>query len=128
MKMRNAFFRNVFYACISVLTVIGLICGIAVSAHGKSDIDGRQMDEYLDEKAGEYRVRIRKCLDDEAFENAGITMTYVTDHRSETRTYTVLLHHRKFASLTQCEKEDLEAQIGDMAFEEKGCEFEIILD
>ncbi len=120
--------RNIIYAVISILTVLGLICGIAASAHGKSDIDAIQTDEYLDERAGEYCREIREYLNDEAFLNAGITMTYVTDEGAGTRTYTILLHHKKFDSLTLKEKETISDRIGKMAFFEENCGFEVIFD
>ena len=77
--------------------------------------------------AGEYKSSLRVYLEEEGYENAGITLTYVSLKDGE-RTYTALIHHRRFASLSDAEKDAFSESLEMLGRDLTGCEVCVVYD
>lgn len=70
----------------------------------------------------EYREEVRRTLEEQGYDDCGITMTRVTA-ADGSREYKVLLHHRKFEKLTTQEKNAVTAALSEMEFGDGVCKF-----
>ncbi len=120
--------RNVLYGTVSVLVVLGILLGISISARGGSDVAEREKDMFYRNCVSGYGSRIRTYLAEEGFENAGLNITFTTDKECDARNYTVRIHHGRFRFMGEEEKNILETDIREMAFDDDDCGFEVVLD
>jgi|GEM_PF-1852668 len=119
--------KNTVYAVLSVILVIGLLVGFTFVSSGATDTTDDARNEYLKARTDEYKTLIRDYLKGSPFENAGVNVTYVTGKESK-RTYSVKIHHKRFASMANEEKQELVENITGLSFYDPDCTFEVIFD
>lgn len=111
-----------FTIAISVicLTVtVFCVLGIMMGKNGRVD---RPEEKQYREMEKSYVSEIRKLLEEEGYENSGITMTWVTDETGE-RIYTVTIHHGRIDKLSKAEKRALMEECRAIEFPDKECGF-----
>ena len=119
--------KNIVYGILSVVLVIGLLIGFTFVSSGASDTSAEARCEYLKARTDEYKAIIRDYIRESPYENAGVTVTYVTEG-DRARVYSVRLHHRIFESMSNEEKQELSANIAGLSFYDPDCTFEVIFD
>ncbi|MBR1862029.1 MAG: hypothetical protein IJ796_09270 [Lachnospiraceae bacterium] len=119
--------REAVYGIVSLIMAAAIVLGFVLVVNGQTDRKQMEKDMYLKSRTAEYKSLVREYLEEESFHNAGVTLTYVTGEE-DTRVYSVKLHHKRFASLSDIEKSYIEKDIEDMGFSCEGCSFEVILE
>ena len=122
---------NITAIICGILTTFLVICIViaavpAVCRAGESRNEKLE-DEAFRELAGEYKASLRDYLEEKGYENAGITLTYVSLKDGE-RTYTALIHHRRFASLSDAEKDTFSESLEMLGRDLTGCEVCVVYD
>ena len=104
-----------------IIAAVPAVCRAGESRNEKLE------DEAFREMADEYKSSLRNYLEEEGYENAGITLTYVS-LKEGGRTYTALIHHRRLASLSDTEKDDFSESLEKLGCDLTGCEVCIVFD
>ncbi len=96
-----------------ILSGIIIFCTTqTVLAQGKSN---QMMDaKYYRRIEQDYVKRVRVYLNEEGYENSGVTLTKVIESDGE-RTYTLKIHHKRMDYLDVWEKEVLKAELFERA-------------
>lgn len=123
MREENAFRRNVsFVIAVMVSVLTALFCAKeTVMSQGRSDVKGKK--SYYAAMEAEYRADMEKVLEEEGYAGSGITVRWVSGNE-ETRTYTVMIHHRRIDYLDENEKEDLVHKLVETEFIDEKCSFQ----
>lgn len=111
-----------FTVIFSIALILVIAFCITGTVNSQSSHTSRIEEKYYREMEASYVKEIRALLEDEGYENCGITMTYIIDE-SGTRTYTVTIHHGLIDKLSREKKQDLLAECGEIAFPDKECGF-----
>ncbi len=104
-----------------IIAAVPAVCRAGESRNEKLE------DEAFREMADEYKSSLRNYLEEEGYENAGITLTYVS-LKEGGRTYTALIHHRRLASLSDTEKDTFSESLEMLGNDLTGCEVCIVFD
>ncbi len=104
-----------------IIAAVPAVCRAGESRNEKLE------DEAFREKADEYKASLRDYLEEEGYENAGITLTFVA-LKEGGRTYTALIHHRRLASLSDTEKDHFSESLKMLGSDLTGCEVCIVFD
>ncbi len=104
-----------------IIAAVPAVCRAGESRNEKLE------DEAFREMADEYKSSLRNYLEGEGYENAGITLTYVS-LKEGGRTYTALIHHRRLASLSDTEKDTFSESLEMLGCNLTGCEVCIVFD
>ncbi len=104
-----------------IIAAVPAVCRAGESRNEKLE------DEAFHEMADEYKASLRDYLEEEGYENAGITLTYVS-LKEGGRTYTALIHHRRLASLSDTEKDNFSESLEMLGSDLTGCEVCIVFD
>ena len=108
--------------------VICIIIAAVPAVCRAGEVRNEQMEgEAFREMADEYKSSLRNYLEEEGYENAGITLTYVS-LKEGGRTYTALIHHRRLASLSDTEKDGFSKGLEKLGCDMTGCEVCIVFD
>lgn len=104
-----------------IIAAVPAVCRAGESRNEKLE------DEAFREAAAEYKSSLREYLGEEGYENAGITLTYVSLKDGE-RTYTALIHHRRLTALSDAEKDTFSKRLEMLGCDLTGCEVCIVFD
>lgn len=110
-------------------TIILILCSaffITKTVRGQVDSETAANEKYYRVLEQEYVSEIRKYLNEQGFENSGVTLTRVVDECGD-RDYQVTLHHEYLKKLSAEERERIFSEIRALAFQEDGCIFQIKL-
>ncbi len=69
-----------------------------------------------------YVERARRVLEEAGLDRAGVMLEY-TQGADQTRSYTLYVHHKRWERLGEQEKDRLEKQLEDCAFDGENCVF-----
>ncbi len=112
---------STFLVICIIIAAVPAVCRAGESRNEKLE------DEAFREMADEYKASLRVYLEEEGYENAGITLTYISLKDGE-RTYTALIHHRRFASLSDAEKDTFSESLEMLGRDLTGCEVCVVYD
>lgn len=104
---------------ILISTMISCIKATAMSM-GNRERAGEN--HYYAELERDYVDRTQRFLEEEGYHNCGVNMLRVTN-QDGSREYKILLHHRRFESMSAEEKTQFEKILGDMEFQDAACSF-----
>ena len=124
MMMNSA--KNITFIAATIILVLCSAFFITKTVQGQSDTDVVAKERYYHALEQEYVSRIRAYLNEQGFENSGVTLTRVVDEQGS-REYQVMLHHKYLERLSEEECQAIFEEIEGMAFEEDGCIFQINL-
>jgi len=116
------------YAFISVTILLILVSTFFITGtvQSQSVKNPGETERYYQELEKEYVRDIRDYLNANGYENSGVTLTCTVDEEGN-REYRVTLHHKYLEKLSGPERENIFAEIADMAFWQNGCIFRINL-
>lgn len=123
--MKNSVKNMVFIAT----TIVLILCSaffITKTVCGQVDEDVIASEKYYRVQEQEYVREIRSYLNEQGFENSGVTLTRIVDEQGN-REYQITLHHEYLEKMPAEEREDIFEEIKALAFEVNGCIFQIKL-
>lgn len=123
--MRNTTKNITFIAATIVLILISAFF-ITKTVRGQADHEMMACEKYYQVLEQEYVSEIRAYLNEQGFENSGVTLTRVVDEQG-VREYRITLHHKHLEKLSMEERNEIFGEIKNMAFENDGCIFQINL-
>ncbi len=118
--------RNVVFVLFTMLLVLGLamfVSGTALSQSNEKVVADEAGLRSLEQK---YISDIRTYLEEQGFQNSGVTLTWIME-ADGSRSYEVALHHKGIAELSVAEQEVLLAEVQELAFWTAGCNFHVNL-
>ncbi|MBQ9142631.1 MAG: hypothetical protein IJX63_12740 [Lachnospiraceae bacterium] len=118
--------RNLLMVVFTVLLVLGLAMFVSGTVLSQSE-EKLAIDEAgLRVLEREYVQEIREYLDSQGFQDSGVTLTWVMKEDG-TRSYEVALYHKNMNKLSDEAREELYRMVEALAFEVKGCYFQVNL-
>lgn len=123
---RSNVLKNIAFTTVTVLLI--LISAFFISGTVQSQASGRlHVDEsFYQDLEKEYVKEVRAYLNEQGFENSGVTLTRVVDEQGK-REYSLTLHHKYLDSLSAEEIDAIFEEIEDMAFQAEDCSFRVSL-
>ena len=123
MREESTFRRNAaFIIAVIVSVLVVLFCAKeTVMSQGRSDV--KEKKSYYAAMEAEYRADMKKVLEEEGYTGSGITVRWVSENEG-TRTYTVMIHHRRIDYLDENEKENLVHKLVKTEFTDEKCSFQ----
>ena len=123
MREESMFRRNAAFIIAVILSVlVVLFCAKeTVMSQGRSDV--KEKKSYYAAMEAEYRADMKKVLEEEGYAGSGITVRWVSENEG-TRTYMVMIHHRRIDYLDENEKENLVHKLVETEFTDEKCSFQ----
>ena len=115
---------GIIAAALLAAVIIALIPIVSRAEESKNQLI---VDETYSRLADEYKADLREYLEDAGYENAGITLTYVS-LKDGARTYTALIHHRRLSGLEKAQADILSAELEETGRCVMGCDVTIAFD
>ena len=117
--------KQFLYAVVTVVLVLilaGSVCGIVL---GKTQHTGEAEHTAAYQILEEiYVEQVREVLKQEGLSSAGVTLTYERD-REGFRSYTLEIHHHRFAGLQPQQIAELEKEMEALFFDGKDCDIKM---
>lgn len=110
------------FGVIIVLLVLVIVFCVKGTVFSMENNERAKANRYYAVLEDEYLEEARQLLEEQGYNNCGVTMTRITEADGR-REYTVLLHHRKFENLSAEEKSEVISSLTDMEFDSGICKF-----
>ena len=123
--MRSTTKNITFIAATFILILISAFF-MTKTVRGQVDHELAACEKYYQVLEQEYVSEIRAYLNEQGFENSGVTLTRIIDEQG-IREYQITLHHRYLEKLSTEDRDAIFTAIKNMAFENTGCIFQINL-
>ena len=114
---------NISFVITVMLSVLVVLFCTKETVIGQSRTDLKRQKQYYAVKEEEYRSGMRRMLTDKGYTNSGITIRWVLEDEG-TRTYTVLIHHKRIDRLDAGEREELIRELEKTEFVDEYCSFQ----
>ena len=114
--------RNILFGATTVLLVIMILFCTSQTVMSKEKADVRSQKQYYAAIEQEYLSEMKQMLSDLGYANSGVTIRWVSDE-SGSRSYTVMIHHKKINYLSVQEKELLQEELAKTEFVDENCIF-----
>ena len=114
---------NISFVITVMLSVLVVLFCTKETVIGQSRTDLKRQKQYYAAKEEEYRAGMRRMLTDKGYTNSGITIRWVLEDEG-TRTYTVLIHHKRIDRLDAGEREELIRELEKTEFVDEYCSFQ----
>lgn len=118
--------KDVLFVLFTMVLVLCIAFFIDATVVGQEDGKVTVDEEYFRVLEHEYVKSVRCFLTEQGYENSGVNLTMVADADGN-RDYSLQLHHKKMAALTEVQLAELFAAIEEMSFHVAGCSFEVQL-
>jgi len=118
--------KNITFIAATIALVLISAFFITKTVRGQADHEMIACEKYYQVLEQEYVSEIRVYLNEQGFENSGVTLTRVLDEKG-IREYRITLHHKYLEKLSEEERNEIFGAIKNMAFENTGCIFRINL-
>lgn len=118
--------RNIMFAVFTAALILISAFFVAGTVQSQTADQCPANETYFQALEKDYISRIRKYLEVQGFENAGVTMTRIVDAEGN-REYTILVHHRYLEKLSAEALADIFREIEENGFAEDGCIFQVNL-
>lgn len=99
---------TVLLAGIIAFSVVGTV-------NSQVDIGEKEREQFYLVKEKEFRQDIREFLQQEGYQNSGVTVTRVVE-ADGTRNYTVTVHHERIDDMDEAAREHLRTALSKIAF------------
>ena len=123
-NLSNRIAKEAGFILFTVLLVLGLALFISETAMSQSDGNISVDEQHFQALEQEYVQEIRVYLEEQGFQNSGVSLTRIVE-ADGSRSYQVLLHHKGLKKLTASEQEALLEAVEELAFRVAGCNFQI---
>lgn len=110
------------FGIITLFLVFVISLCVTGTVQSRSSAEGERDRTNYHAVEKDFRRQIRNILEEEGFGECGITMTW-TSAEAGSRSYQVLIHHRKFAGMDGQEREQLAERLAACEFDHSQCEF-----
>lgn len=110
------------FVIITILLVLVILFCMKSTVISKGNGEHAQENHYYLGLEQEYVRNAKIFLNEQGFENCGVTMTRVTN-QDGTREYTVQIHHRKLERMAEEDKTVLRNSLSQTEFGENTCTF-----
>ena len=117
--------KQFLYAVVTVVLVLilaGSVCGIVLGKTQHTEADRSAAAYQILEEI--YVEQVREVLVQEGLSSAGVMLTYERD-REGFRSYTLEIHHHRFAGFEPGQLAELGAVMGDLLFDGKDCDIKM---
>lgn len=113
----------------SIAFIIVTVCLVLFSAfcitgtvYSQSRVSERELEMYYREKEKEMVREVREYLNQEGYENSGVTLTRVAEADGG-REYTLTVHHGRINRMDEEDRENLKKELSAFDFEAANCTF-----
>lgn len=106
----------IFTAILLLITTFGAAGTVMGKDSGRLEVQN----SYYHDMEKEYVKETRACLKELGYENAGVSMTMVTNQDGSHK-YTVSIHHKSINRMKEQDKQSLLNQLKQIKFPEKNC-------
>ena len=110
------------FVAVTILLVLITAFFCVGTVMSRTDLDARELEEYYLAKEQELTREIREVLEENGFENSGVTVTRVVE-TDGSRLYTVTVHHGRIDDMCDEEREKLLEELKGINFEDERCSF-----
>ena len=114
--------KNNFFTAASIFLIFVILFCSTETVMSQNKTDDRRTRQYYAEMEEEYRTNISQMLDEKGFINSGVNIRWVSDEDG-TRTYTVIIHHRRINALDDKDKDELLHELAELEFVDENCSF-----
>ena len=118
--------KNITFIAATIVLIIISAFFITKTVRGEVDHEMIACEKYYQVLEQEYASEIRAYLNEQGFENSGVTLTRIIDEQG-IRKYQITLHHKYLEKLSPEERAAIFETIKNMAFGNTGCIFRINL-
>ena len=118
--------KDVLFVLFTIVLILCIAFFIDATVEGQEEGKVTVDEEYYKVLESEYVKNVRCFLTEQGYENSGVNLTMVADAEGN-RSYSLQLHHKKLANLTEAQQEELFEAVKEMSFQVVGCSFEVCL-
>ncbi len=118
--------KNITFIASTIALILISAFFVTKTVRGQEDRETIACEKYYQVLEQEYVSEIRAYLNEQGFENSGVTLTRIIDEQG-VREYQITLHHKYLEKLSMEERNEIFDVIKNMAFENAGCIFQINL-
>lgn len=120
--IKNIPTKRIFLILSTLLLIFVIFFCTSQTVMSRSKADAGRRHKYYAAMEKEYQSEMERLLHEKGYANCGINIRWISDGEGS-RTYTVMLHHRKLYTLDGSEKEELLKELSGTEFSEEGCTF-----
>lgn len=119
----KAYIRNNLLFCIVTVVLSMFIAScISITALGQSSLNDEETEKNFHLKEQEMLERVRAYLNDNGYQNSGVTLTRMVDGNGY-RTYTLTIHHDRIDFMDEEGRSELKSKLAEFNFPADGCSF-----
>lgn len=116
--------KNLNFAIATMFLMTLIVVMMALTVRGEEKPEGAYAEGYYDRLETEYRQQVQGVLKENALYESGINLTKVT-YADDTREYSLLIHNRRIAGLSDEEQELLMNQLEELIFPDGNCKVHV---
>jgi cell division protein FtsI/penicillin-binding protein 2 len=122
MNMNRNRNQNRGFGVITVVLILAILFLVKGTVFSREQ-DGRaEANRYYSVLEKEYLRQTKDMLEQDGYDNCGVTVTWVAAEDGS-REYTVCLHHRKLQKLSRQEQTVMIDRLSEMEFDRESCSF-----
>ena len=114
--------ENVLFGFATVCLILAAAFLAVGTVKSQSSLQMRELEQYYLERERELLKATRAYLEEEGYENSGVTLTRVVEENG-TRSYTVTIHHAKIDWMDSGAREELKKALSRLTFSDGNCSF-----
>ena len=114
--------KSISFIILVILSVLIIVFCTKETVMSQSKANDKSVKQYYAAMEETYYTDIRALLNEKGYSNSGVTIRWVSDD-GESRTYTVMIHHRGIDVLSEQEKEALAQELSQAEFDDLRCSF-----
>lgn len=114
--------KNSFLTAASVILIFIIFFCSTETVISQNRTDARRTSQYYTAMEEEYKANISQMLNEKGFVNSGVNIRWISDGDG-TRTYTVIIHHRRINTLDDNDKDKLLHELSELEFADENCSF-----
>lgn len=120
--MRRGMIKGIhFIGAVMGLSMI-IIFMTTMTVRSQSDIEVVELEHYYRELETEMVREVRGVLNDNGYDNSGVSLTRVVNEDGS-REYTLTVHHKKITQLNDEGREELKLELQECNFNAENCSF-----
>jgi cell division protein FtsI/penicillin-binding protein 2 len=118
--------QNRGFAVITVVLILAILFCVRGTVFSKEQDKRAEMNRYYAVLEKEYLRQTKDILEQEGYDNCGVTVTWVAAEDGS-RDYTVQLHHRKLKKLDEQDKNAVVMRLSGAEFDRESCRFSYLI-
>lgn len=110
------------FGVVAVVLIMVILFCVKGTVFSKEQNERAEANRYYSVMEKEYLRQTKDILEQEGYDNCGVTVTWVSSEDGS-REYTVLLHHKKLQKLGRQEQTVIIGRLSEMEFDSGNCSF-----